>query len=78
MLKWFNHSQTEEKMGRHAGEDYETQVPCSPEKHEFAMNGTCWGCRHTKRELVNAAIRTIKLHGTEEQKMVVQNIALSK
>jgi len=65
-------------MGRYDGEDYETQVPCPPEKHNFAMNGACWGCRRARQDLVNTAIRTIQLHGTEEQKNIVRDIVVFK
>ena len=65
-------------MGRNAGEDYEEQIPCIPGKHDFAVNGTCWGCRRTRMELVNGAIKTILLHGAVEQKNVAEKIPLLK
>lgn len=43
-------------MGRYDGEDYEVKPPCPRfEDHNWAMNGHCWRCGWTRRELERSA-----------------------
>ena len=49
-------------MGRYDGEDYDyDRIPiCSPEQHDFAMNGHCWRCHRSRDSLLHQAERLIK------------------
>lgn len=50
-------------MGRYDGEEYEDVPPCSPDKHEFGMNGICFFCRHSRDGLLAAAKKTLEVLG---------------
>lgn len=47
-------------MGRYDGEYYEEGPECTPEDHDFAMNGNCYKCRRDRSTLISRAVRILE------------------
>jgi hypothetical protein len=50
-------------------EDYyyrnDPRAPCRPENHNFAMNGRCWQCDHSRNALLRDAKELLEMYGWE-------------